>query len=198
MSGTLAPVDPARAHRLINHGPTVLISSTHSGVDNVMPAAWATVLDMAPAKVVVVIDRATKTRELVDASGRFVLQVPVVAQLALVDFLGMHSAQDEPDKLDRAGATLFRMPGHDLPFVADCAGWMACRVLTEPSKPETYDLVLAEVEAAWSDPRMFRDGRWVTDAPPDYRTLHHVSGGRYFAIGETIDVDRSPDEGPGN
>jgi len=31
--------------RLMNHGPTVLVSATHGGTDNVMAAAWACVLD---------------------------------------------------------------------------------------------------------------------------------------------------------
>ena len=34
-------VDINKAYRMINHGPTVLISSHHEGVDNVMAAAWS-------------------------------------------------------------------------------------------------------------------------------------------------------------
>ena len=30
-----------QAYRLLNHGPTVLVSSAHSGVINVMAAAWS-------------------------------------------------------------------------------------------------------------------------------------------------------------
>ena len=195
---TVLPVDLARAHRLLNHGPTVLISARHAGIENVMAAAWASVLDMAPTKVTVVLDRTAKTRELAESSGRFGLQIPVAAQLALVDALGTRTLHKDPDKLARAGATLFEMPGHDLPFVAGAAAWMACRILPEPHIQSTYDLFIAEVEAAWADDRIFRDGRWLYEtADPAWRTIHHVSGGRYHAIGEQLDVDRSPDEGPG-
>ncbi|RYH07966.1 MAG: flavin reductase [Alphaproteobacteria bacterium] len=195
---TMLPVDLAKAHRLLNHGPTVLISARHGGVDNVMAAAWASVLDMAPAKVTVVLDRASHTRKLAEASGRFVMQIPVARQLAMVDALGTSSLNDTPTKLQESGVGLFEMPGHDMPFVSGCAAWLACRILSEPHIQTTYDLFLAEVEMAWADDAVFRNGRWFFEtAAPEWRSLHHVSGGRYLAIGDILDVNRSPDEGPG-
>lgn len=35
------PVPLAKAYRLLNHGPTVLVSAAHGGKRNVMAAAWA-------------------------------------------------------------------------------------------------------------------------------------------------------------
>ena len=66
---TRVAVDLAKASRLLNHGPTVLVSSAHAGQRNIMAAAWAMPLDFDPPKIAVVIDKATLTRELVDASG---------------------------------------------------------------------------------------------------------------------------------
>nr|WP_314262127.1 flavin reductase family protein [uncultured Devosia sp.] len=195
---TILPVDLARAHRLLNHGPTVLISARHGGMDNVMPAAWASVLDMDPAKVTVVLDSGARTRDLVEASTHFVMQIPVARHLKVVDALGTTSLHDMPDKLARSGVKLFDMPGHDLPLVDGCAAWMICRLIPEPHNQTTYDLFIGEVEAAWADDSVFRDGRWhFEDADPDWRTLHHVSGGRYLGIGDILDFNRSPDEGPG-
>ena len=59
MNEFIAPVPLEKAYRLINHGPTVLVSARHGGVDDVMAAAWACALDMttrlaAAAKVVIV------------------------------------------------------------------------------------------------------------------------------------------------
>ena len=48
MDSYISPVDLQKAYRLINHGPTVLVSARHAGVDNVMAAAWACALDFAP------------------------------------------------------------------------------------------------------------------------------------------------------
>lgn len=52
-------VDLAKAYRLLNHGPTVLVSAAHGGQRNIMAAAWAMPLDFAPPKVAVVLDKAT-------------------------------------------------------------------------------------------------------------------------------------------
>ena len=49
-------VDLAKAYRLLNHGPTVLVSAAHNGQRNIMAAAWAMPLDFAPPKVAVVLD----------------------------------------------------------------------------------------------------------------------------------------------
>jgi len=35
------PVELAKSCRLLNHGPTVLVSSAHAGQRNVMAAAWS-------------------------------------------------------------------------------------------------------------------------------------------------------------
>src|SRR5512147_2225738 len=65
-----------QAYRLLNHGPTVLVSAAHEGRRNVMAAAWAMPLDFDPPKVTVVIDKSTFTRTLLEASGHFALSVP--------------------------------------------------------------------------------------------------------------------------
>ena len=70
------PVPLDKSWRLMNHGPTVLVSSAHGGRRNVMAAAWNMPLDFDPPKVAVVIDKSTYTRELIEASGEFVLAVP--------------------------------------------------------------------------------------------------------------------------
>jgi flavin reductase (DIM6/NTAB) family NADH-FMN oxidoreductase RutF len=66
----------AQACRLINHGPTVLVSSTHGGRLNVMAAAWSMPVEFTPPRIAVVIDKSTFTRELVLASDRFALNLP--------------------------------------------------------------------------------------------------------------------------
>ncbi len=182
------PVPLDKCYRLMNHGPTVLVSARHAGVDNVMAAAWACVLDFGDApKVTVVLDKTTRTRELVEASGRFALQLPCVAQASLTVAVGSHSAHDAPDKLRRYGVSLFDAPGHDLPLVVGCVGWLVCRLLPEPHNQQTYDLFIGQVESAWADERVFRNGRWHFDeAPNDLRTLHHVAGGQFVVAGGSI------------
>lgn len=188
---TMQPVDLAKAHRLLNHGPTVLISARHEGVTDVMAAAWACVLDLNAAKVTVVLDRIARTRELAEASGRFVMQIPVVDQLAVVDALGTTTLHDDPEKLAKSAVDLFEMDGFTGPFVTGCAAWLSCRIISEPHNQSSYDLFITEVDAAWADTRIFSNGHWLFEgASPGWRTIHHVSGGHYFAIGETLSTNR--------
>jgi flavin reductase (DIM6/NTAB) family NADH-FMN oxidoreductase RutF len=81
MNDYIASVPLDKAYRLLNHGPTVLVSARHGGVDDVMAAAWACALDFAPPKLTVVLDKSTATRALVEQSGRLAIQVPTVALL---------------------------------------------------------------------------------------------------------------------
>ncbi|CAM2178231.1 flavin reductase family protein [Burkholderia cenocepacia] len=194
MDSHIAPVALNKAYRLLNHGPTVLVSARHDGVDNVMAAAWACALDFLPPKLTVVLDKSAKTRELVERSGTFVIQVPTAAQLQLTHAVGSYSLAERPDKLREAGVTLFDVDGHDLPFVAGCSGWLACRLIPEPHNQQTYDLFIGEVVAAWSDTRVFRDGHWYFEsADPALRSLHYIAGGNFYAIGESLHVDVDPD-----
>lgn len=194
MDNHIAPVELKKAYRLINHGPTVLVSAVHDGVVNVMAAAWACALDFAPPKLTVVLDKSTKTRELIEKSGEFVIQVPTVAQLQLTHDVGSRSFFSEPDKLERAGVKMFQMEGYDLPFVSDCAAWLACKLIVEPHNQQTYDLFIGEVTGAWADSRVFKDGHWNFEtADPMQRSLHHVAGGFFYTIGDPLRAVRDDD-----
>ena len=180
-----APVPLDKSYRLLNHGPTVLVSARHGGVTDVMAAAWACVLDYGlTPRVTVVLDKATRTRELIEASGAFALQLPTRAQIALTVGVGTDSLHTVPDKLARHGVELFEAPGADLPLVAGCVGWLACRLRPEPHNQQAYDLFIGDVVGAWADERVFSAGRWQFDASPDdLRTIHHVAGGQFFVTG---------------
>ena len=189
MSDTIRPVELQNAYRLINHGPTVLVSARAGGVDDVMAAAWACALDFSPPKLTVVLDSRTRTRELIEASGACVIQVPTVAQLKLTNEVGNVSLRSMPDKLARAGVELFSIDGYDMPFVAGCSAWLACRILPEPHIQKTYDLFIAEVTGAWADTRAFDGSHWSFErGAPEWRSLHHVAGGHFYATGEPLDA----------
>ena len=176
-----------KSYRLLNHGPTVIVSARHGDERNAMSAAWACALDFAPPKVTVVLDKATRTRALVEASGLFALQLPTVPMAALTKAIGTDSATTMPDKLERHGVRLFAAPELEMPLVEGCAAWLVCKLIPEPHNQQAYDLFIGEVVAAWADERVFRDGHWEFDsAPPELRTLHYVAGGQFYAIGESV------------
>jgi flavin reductase (DIM6/NTAB) family NADH-FMN oxidoreductase RutF len=186
----IRPVELEKAYRLLNHGPTVLVSSSHKGTHNVMSAAWSCALDFDPPKVTVVIDKITRTRGLVEKSGYFALQVPNLGQLELTHQVGTQSLMFTPDKLDQAGVELFRIEGHDTPLVAGCSAWLICKLIPEPHNQQTYDLFIGEVVGAWADVRVFEDGHWKFEtADPSLRSLHYVAGGHFYTIGDLAIVE---------
>ncbi|MDB5849980.1 MAG: flavin reductase, partial [Rhodoferax sp.] len=181
------PLD--KATRLLNHGPTVLVSSAHGDVVNVMAAAWSMPLDFAPPKVTVVLDKATRTRELVETSGMFALSVPCVGFVAQTLAVGTDSAKTLPEKLQQHGVTTFAPADPAAPLVHGCVAWLACKLLPEPRNQQTYDLFIGEVVGAWADSRVFSGGHWhFEDAPDALRTLHYVAGGQFYVIGASLNI----------
>ncbi len=182
---TLQDVPLAQAYRLLNHGPTVLVSSAHAGQQNVMAAAWAMPLDFDPPKILVVIDKATHTRKLMEASGEFALNVPCRYQAQAVVAAGSASGAD-CDKFAASG--LQAMPAQRIaaPLVQGCSAYLECRIIQEPHNQQQYDLFIAEVVAAQADSRVFSNGRWHFDGHDALRSLHHVAGGHFFVSGDTV------------
>jgi flavin reductase (DIM6/NTAB) family NADH-FMN oxidoreductase RutF len=185
------PVELPRCYRLLNHGPTTLITTANEGRANVMAAAWVMPLDFTPPKVAVVFAQDTYTRFLVDATGEFAINVPPRALAELTQAVGSVGGR-EVDKIARYSIATFSASMISVPLVEKCVAWLECRVISEPAIQQSYDLFVAEVVAAWADDRVFSNGKWHF---PDeaHRTLHHVSGGSFFVTGNSIELPR-PDE----
>ena len=174
------------AYRLLNHGPVTLVSSAHGGRRNLMAASWAMPLDYDPPKVLVVIDGRTLTRELVEASGEFALNIPPVPMAQAVFAAGSRSGRDG-DKFAALGLGAFAARCIGAPLVAGCVGWLECRVVREPRNEQCHDLFIGEVVAAAADRRAFSQGRWHFEDEA-LRTLHYTSGGVFHATGARIAV----------
>ncbi|WP_028534434.1 flavin reductase family protein [Paludibacterium yongneupense] len=180
------PVELAHAYRLLNHGPTTLISAAHGGVQNVMAAAWVMPLDFEPPKVLAVIDKQSFTRSLIDASGEFALSLPSRELAAATVNAGSSSGRDG-DKFASSGLQPFKAQEIAAPLIDGCLAWLECRVIAEPANQQRYDLFIAEVVAAWADSSVFADGHWLM-APDTRHTIHYVAGGRFFETGAAFDV----------
>jgi len=184
------PVPLAKAYRLMNHGPTVLVSTRHGDAVNVMAAAWSMPLDFDPPKVAVVIDKNTLTRTMIEASGEFALNVPSRELARLTLQVGSTSGRDV-DKFAAFDAGTWTGEKIGAPLLDGCLAWLECRLIPEPHIQDTYDLFLGEVVAAWADPSVFSEGHW-NFASGGKKSIHYVAGGHFFEIGDAFDV---PDNG---
>ncbi|RPH42117.1 MAG: flavin reductase family protein [Burkholderiales bacterium] len=192
-----ATVDPERACRLVNHGPTVLVSAAHGGRRNLMAAAWSMPVEFAPPRIAVVVDKKTFTRELIAASGTLALCVPCRAQADLVWTVGNVSGRDAElegsDKFRRYGIGWFDGPVLGLPCVEGCVAWMEARVIAEPHTEDAYDTFFVEVVSAQADARVFADGRWsFREDNTGLHTLHHLGGGVFAVPSLTVAAQMLP------
>lgn len=172
-------LDLAHASRLVNHGPTALVITEHQGRRNVMAAAWSMPVEFAPPRIAVVVDKKTFTHELLQASGRFALCLPVPALADLTYRVGSESGRDV-DKFERHAIASFTGPVFGLPLVQGCCAWIELRHLPEAHVEDAYDTVFGEVVSAMADDRVFVGGRWsFTDLNADLHTLHHLGAGNF-------------------
>jgi flavin reductase (DIM6/NTAB) family NADH-FMN oxidoreductase RutF len=185
------PTELSKAYRLLNHGPTVLVSTAHGDQRNVMAAAWNMPLDFDPPKIAIVIDKNTYTRELIEASGSFAINVPCRAQAEMVVKVGSSSGRELLGKAEDNKFAAFDLPTFaaskiEAPLLEGCVAWLECKVIPEPHVRDAYDLYLAEVVAAWADERVFSDGRWHFEGHDELRTIHHIAGGNFFTTGDSF------------
>lgn len=185
------PVRLEHACRLVNHGPTVLVTSADGDRRNVMAAAWSMPVEFTPPRVAVVIDKRTFTRELVRASGAFGLCIPGEALADLTYAVGSATGRDE-DKFARHGLEAGRGPVLGVPVIeAGCAAWLECRLIPEPHAEDAYDTCFGEVVAAAADDRIFAAGHWsVRDDNAGLHTLHHLGGGLFARAAATVRARR--------
>lgn len=192
---SIQAVDLAHVGRLINHGPTVLVSSAHGARRNLMAAAWSMPVEFTPPRVAVVIDKSTYTRELVLASGAFALNLPCRAVVDLAYTVGSETGkpahEGDSDKFSRHGLVPLRGPALGLPLVPGCVAWMECRLIEEPHAQQAYDTFFGEVVSAQADERVFVRGRWsFRDDNAEWHTLHHLGGGLFALPSRTVQAER--------
>ncbi|NOL48908.1 flavin reductase family protein [Pelistega europaea] len=187
---SIKAVNLQKSYRLLNHGPTVMVSAKHGNVINAMSVAWACALDFAPPKLTVVIDKGAFTRHLIENSGYFAVQVPTAKQASLVLDMGLSRHQNA---LKMQKVPVFYQEGFDVPLIEGCAAWLVCKLISEPHNQQIYDLFIGEVIGAWADDQVFKDGHWLFDeATDDMKTLHYIAGGQFYKIGEGLKLQHHP------
>lgn len=181
-------VDLAKCYRLLNHGPATLITSAHAGQHNVMAASWVMPIDFDPPKMLLVLDKRTHTRELVEASGEFAINLPTRALAQATLSAGSRSGR-EGDKFAELNLATFAAERIGAPLIEGCLGWLECKVIEEPDYQERHDLFIAEVVAAWADPAAYSNNRWHFSDEVQ-RTIHYLAGGGFFVTGAAFEVER--------
>jgi flavin reductase (DIM6/NTAB) family NADH-FMN oxidoreductase RutF len=189
----IKPIELNKAYRLLNHGPVVLLSAAHEDKRDIMAVAWNMPLNFNPAQLLVVLDKSSSTRKLVEASGCFAISIPTRSQVDVIMNVGSISASQLPsqDKFLHWNLPVTAATNISAPLLNGCVGWLECKLINEPHNQETYDLFIAEIVAAYADERVFSNGRWHFDDHNELRTVHYTAGGAFFATGEGFNAEKA-------
>lgn len=174
------------ASRLLNHGPTILITSYDAASDrrNVM-AATGRCRWNSPRRGWLSWWIKARTREIIERNGTFGIVVPGVAAASWTYAVGSVSGRDE-DKFNAYGIPVVTGPELGLPLIEEkCLAWMECRLLPATAAQTQYDTLFGEVVSAAADERAFVTGRWQFD-DDKLNTLHHLGTGNFVASGRHV------------
>ncbi|MGB9886714.1 MAG: flavin reductase family protein [Moorellales bacterium] len=166
------------AHRLINHGCVILVTSALGERRNVMTVAWQTPLSARPPLVGVSIATGHLSHEFIDASGEFAVNVPGVDLLSKVHLCGTVTGR-KLDKFEKAGLTPVPARKIKAPLIEECLAHLECRVVARHPVGD-HTLFVGQVVAATVQPELFSD--YWKDLP-EAATIHHLGGNRYYLSG---------------
>lgn len=170
------------ANRLINHGPTILLTSCQHGKNNVMTAAWAMPASHIPPMLAVAIGPTRYTHELILDSGEFVINIPGAALIDAVWCCGTNKGQ-ALDKFAHCNLTTLPAKRVSAPLIKECIGAIECRLTNSPAAGD-HTIMVGEILAAWANPDLF-DGRLLVEKE-EARTIHHLGGHDFFTPGTLL------------
>jgi flavin reductase (DIM6/NTAB) family NADH-FMN oxidoreductase RutF len=166
------------AIRLIEPGPVALLTSRHRSADNVMTAPWIMPASMAPPLIAVAIHPGRLTHEYVSKSEYFVLNIPLIDQLAAVHRCGLESGR-EGDKFERASLIPVDALELDVPLIDQCVAHIECGVIAR-SQFGDHDLFVGQPLAVSADDEAFNE-RWQVELDAG-RILHHLRADYYASL----------------
>ncbi len=172
-------VDLARATRLLQPGPVVLLTAHYRGKRNVMPAAWVTPVSSNPPMVAVAVFPGRYTHGLIEKSGDLALNIPPRPLADKIRKAGDVSGEDV-DKFLQLGLTPYEAKQVSAPLIAECIGHLECGVVNSIHAGD-HTLFLAEIVAATVEQSAFDGEKW-TLVEEEVKPLHHLGGTSYAVL----------------
>jgi len=174
------------ANRLINHGPTVLVSTRdEKGSYDIAPVAWASPVQKDPPKLLLVLGRHSQTYRNIIKQKEFVVCVPHVDQAKLLIKTGSSSGA-KIDKFSEFKIKTFKASKLDILIPQGCIGYIEC-TLSNYFKEDDADIVVGQVLVAKADNKAFTKRLMVEG--PEGKTLHHLGGTAFCSpSGDITDV----------
>ncbi len=181
---TFAELPLERVNRLINHGPTILVTSKYQEKANIMTAAWCMPVSHKPPMVAVSIGLKRFSHELILQSREFAIYVPHSKLLKEVWCCGTKSGRTN-DKFSLCGLTPVAGRHIEAPLIGECLGAIECRLESHPTAGD-HTIMVGEVLAVWAKPGVF-DKRLRVEKE-EVQTLHHLGGKDFCVPGKVVTI----------
>ncbi|HEX7111749.1 MAG TPA: flavin reductase family protein [Mizugakiibacter sp.] len=163
----------ARAYRLLEPGPVVLLGTARGGRANVMPMSWHTMMEFEPPLVGCVIGANHFSFAALETTGVCTLNIPTANLARQVVGCGNVSGR-RVDKFAAFGLTALDAAKVEAPLVGECYANLECRV-ADAHWVAQYSFFVLEVVKAWIDPAVRQP-----------RTLHHRGRGVFMVAGREL------------
>jgi flavin reductase (DIM6/NTAB) family NADH-FMN oxidoreductase RutF len=170
----------SHAHRLINHGPTVLVTSRLGEKINIMTASWQMPVSFKPALVAIAIGHKRFSHKLILQSREFVINIPHSGMIKEVWYCGTHSGKDI-NKFESCKLTPVKAQKVKAPLIQECIGNIECKLYSHHEAGD-HTIFVGEVIAA-SVKEGFFDVYLRVDLK-EAKTLHHLGGGVFCQTGQ--------------
>ena len=158
--------------------PVLIIASyDENGVPDAMNAAWGCIADYD--KVGMYLAKEHKTVSNILARGAFTVSMATAAQAVASDYVGIVSANDVPDKFEKAGWHATKSGFVDAPLIDELPMALECRLLS--FDPAT-DLMVGEIVNVCADESVLGDDGKIDAAKLDPITFDPVRNA-YLALG---------------
>ena len=163
----------ADAFETIAHGnkpfslkvPALVVTRGRDGRINLMLSMWFTPMGAEPSSFIIAVEKTTKTFELMEETGEFVIAAPNEAMLEVLVYSGAVSGHDE-DKWETSGLTPARPSKGQVPLVAEALANVELKVSRKIPFDENYFLVVGEVQVCHVKKDFFRSGIYLQHADP--------------------------------
>ena len=141
----------------------VLIIGTYDeqGRPNAMNAAWGGQWDM---KEIMISMGKHATTENLNRQGDFTVAFATQATMTAADYVGIVSAKNNPQKMEKTGWTAIRSENIDAPVFTDFPMTFECRIKEKIHESDTGYYIVAEVVNILADERYLADdGKRILD-----------------------------------
>ena len=160
----------------------IIGTDNNDGTPNAMNAAWGGQWD---AKEILISMGAHATTENLNRCGDFTVAFATKETLVASDFVGIVSAKNDPEKMQKAGWTAIKADNVNAPVFTDFPMTLECRILRKIDESEEGYYIVAEiVNILVNEEYLAEDGKPNVEKMQliTYDPVHHG----YISLGERV------------